>query len=61
MKTKYKHIHFEDESYMYPERKTQVWVCKIVRMSLLDISNGLTNGDNIVSLAKTRQSLLLVA
>lgn len=28
MKTKYKHIYFEDESYMYPERKTQVWVCR---------------------------------
>lgn len=27
MKTEYKHIHFEDISYMYPGRKTSVWLC----------------------------------
>ena len=27
MKTEYKHIHFDDVSYLYPERKTQVWEC----------------------------------
>jgi len=28
MKTLYKHIFFDDVSYLYPERKTQVWECQ---------------------------------
>jgi len=27
MKTEYKHIYFEDESYLFPNRKTAVWCC----------------------------------
>ena len=28
MKLQYKHIFFDDVSYLYPERKTQVWECQ---------------------------------
>lgn len=28
MKTKFKHIYFENISEEYPKRKTQVWVCR---------------------------------
>lgn len=27
MKTKYKHIHFEDVSYLYHKRTTSTWYC----------------------------------
>jgi len=27
MKTEYKHIHFEDVSYIYPKKKTKTFTC----------------------------------
>ena len=37
MKTEYKHIHFDDISYLYPERKTQVWECLNEHADILGI------------------------
>ena len=28
MKTEYKWISFEDESHLYPRKKTQTWLCR---------------------------------